>query len=63
MSVAATARSIRREDTGPAGRPLDKVRALQWALYRCAKQDPERRFHALLATSTAWTSCGGHGRA
>ena len=47
MSAAATARSIRREDTGPAGRPLDKVRALQWALYRCAKQDPERRFHAL----------------
>src|SRR4051794_41904190 len=47
MSAAATARSIRREDTSPAGRPLDKVRALQWALYRCAKQDPERRFHAL----------------
>jgi group II intron reverse transcriptase/maturase len=26
---------------------LDKVRALQWTLYRCAKQQPERRFHAL----------------
>jgi group II intron reverse transcriptase/maturase len=26
---------------------LDKVRALQWTLYRCAKQEPERRFHAL----------------
>src|SRR4051794_41916664 len=47
MSAAATARSIRREDTSPAGRPLDKVQALQWTLYRCAKQDPERRFHAL----------------
>jgi len=26
---------------------LDKVRALQWALYRSAKSDPQRRFHAL----------------
>jgi len=46
---AETARSIRREE-GVAGldsRPLDKVRALQWTLYRCAKQEPERRFHAL----------------
>ena len=46
---AVSARSIRREDgpAGPGGRPLDKVRALQWTLYRCAKQEPERRFHAL----------------
>ncbi|MFH9351229.1 group II intron reverse transcriptase/maturase [Kitasatospora sp. NPDC017646] len=46
---AETARSIRREEgpAGPGGRPLDKVRALQWTLYRCAKQEPERRFHAL----------------
>src|SRR3954452_20188337 len=72
MSAAATARSIRREDTGPAGRPLDKVRALQWALYRCAKQDPERRFHALYghvhrmdvlwrASSSVSTNRGGPG--
>ena len=26
---------------------LDKVRALQWVLYRSAKSDTERRFHAL----------------
>jgi RNA-directed DNA polymerase len=26
---------------------LDPVRALQHALYRAAKADPERRFHAL----------------
>ncbi|MEV7783359.1 reverse transcriptase domain-containing protein [Kitasatospora sp. NPDC088351] len=45
---AETARSARREDTGRSERrPLDKVRALQWTLYRCAKQEPERRFHAL----------------
>ncbi|MFI6731259.1 group II intron reverse transcriptase/maturase [Streptomyces sp. R-74717] len=46
---AETARSIRREEgpAGPGGRPLDKVRALQWTLYRCAEQEPERRFHAL----------------
>jgi RNA-directed DNA polymerase len=46
---AVSASSIRREE-GPAGlggRSLDKVRALQWTLYRCAKQEPERRFHAL----------------
>lgn len=28
--------------------PLDKVRALQHALYRSAKADPGRRFHALM---------------
>jgi RNA-directed DNA polymerase len=46
---AVSARSARREDgpARPGGRPLDKVRALQWTLYRCAKQEPERRFHAL----------------
>jgi RNA-directed DNA polymerase len=46
---AVSARSARREDgpARPGGRPLDKVRALQWTLYRCAKQQPERRFHAL----------------
>src|SRR5512133_3626827 len=30
-----------------AERPLDPVRALQHALYRAAKADPGRRFHAL----------------
>jgi group II intron reverse transcriptase/maturase len=46
---AVSASSIRREDgvARPDSRPLDKVRALQWTLYRCAKQEPERRFHAL----------------
>lgn len=45
---AVSASSTRREDTGrEQRRPLDKVRALQWTLYRCAKQEPERRFHAL----------------
>jgi group II intron reverse transcriptase/maturase len=46
---AVSASSIRREE-GVArldSRPLDKVRALQWTLYRCAEQEPERRFHAL----------------
>ena len=34
----------------PAARgsaPVDQVRALQHALYRAAKADPGRRFHAL----------------
>ncbi|MEU5547762.1 reverse transcriptase domain-containing protein [Streptomyces sioyaensis] len=46
---AVSAGSIRREEgvAGPDCRPLDKVRALQWTLYRCAEQEPERRFHAL----------------
>lgn len=46
---AESARSIRREEgvARPDGRSLDRVRALQWTLYRCAKQEPERRFHAL----------------
>lgn len=47
---AVSASSIRREE-GVArpdnSLPLDKVRALQWTLYRCAKQEPERRLHAL----------------
>src|SRR5947209_16422426 len=34
--------------SGPAGDvPADPVRALQHALYRAAKADPGRRFHAL----------------
>ena len=42
MSAAMSARSVRQADG------LDPVRALQRVLYRSAKQDPERRFHALL---------------
>lgn len=38
---ASQARSTRQ------ARGLDKVRALQWTLYRCAKSDPTRRFHAV----------------
>lgn len=41
MSAASSASSVRRAD-GP-----DRVRALQRVLYRSAKQNPERRFHAL----------------
>jgi retron-type reverse transcriptase len=40
---AQSARTIRRTDG------LDKSRALQRVLYRSAKQDPSRRFHALYA--------------
>jgi group II intron reverse transcriptase/maturase len=42
---------------------LDKVRALQWTLYRCAEQDPERRFHALfghiLRRDVLWRAWSG----
>jgi hypothetical protein len=41
MSAGSSASSIRRA-VGP-----DHVRALQRVLYRSAKQNPERRFHAL----------------
>lgn len=41
MSAGSSAISVRSAD----GR--DRVRALQRVLYRSAKQDPERRFHAL----------------
>jgi hypothetical protein len=40
-SVGGSARAIRRVDG------LAALQALQRVLYRCAKQDPERRFHAL----------------
>lgn len=40
-SAGASARVIRRTDG------LTKLQALQRVLYRCAKQDPVRRFHAL----------------
>lgn len=41
MSADNSARSVRQADG------LDPVRALQRVLYRSAKQDPHRRFHAL----------------
>jgi RNA-directed DNA polymerase len=41
MSAERSARSVSRTEG------VDKVRALQRVLYRSAKQDPERRFHAL----------------
>src|SRR3954454_10867780 len=41
MSAAMSARSVRQADG------LDPVRALQRVLYRSAKQDRTRRFHAL----------------
>jgi group II intron reverse transcriptase/maturase len=40
-SAGMTARAIRRADG------LTPLQALQRVLYRCAKQDPKRRFHAL----------------
>jgi RNA-directed DNA polymerase len=41
MSAEVSARSVSR------ARGVDRVRALQRVLYRCAKQDRDRRFHAL----------------
>src|SRR3954464_10529595 len=41
MSAAVSARTVRQAEG------LDPVRALQRVLYRSAKQDPGRRFHAL----------------
>lgn len=56
MSAAMSARSVSHAEG------VDKVRALQRVLYRSAKQNPKRRFHALydkLARSDvmwrAWT--------
>ncbi len=42
MSAATSARTVRQAEG------LEPVRALQRVLYRSAKQDRERRFHALL---------------
>jgi hypothetical protein len=42
---------VSADSASPAGSgrsPLDKVRALQHTLYRAAKADPGRRFHALM---------------
>ena len=41
MSADTTARSVRHADG------VDQTRALQRVLYRSAKQNPKRRFHAL----------------
>src|ERR687898_1964370 len=42
MSADRSARSVSR------AQGVDRVRALQRVLYRCAKQERDRRFHALL---------------
>jgi group II intron reverse transcriptase/maturase len=44
---SAAAESRATSSVAPAGTPDDSVRALQHALYRAAKADPGRRFHAL----------------
>jgi len=36
--------------------PVNRVRALQHALYRAAKADPGRRFHSVRTRSSAETS-------
>ena len=41
MSAGNSARSVSR------AQGVDRVRALQRVLYRCAKQERDRRFHAL----------------
>lgn len=41
MSADRSARSVSH------AQGVDRVRALQRVLYRCAKQDRDRRFHAL----------------
>src|SRR5919108_6241910 len=41
LTSAVSARSVSR------AQGVDRVRALQRVLYRCAKQDRDRRFHAL----------------
>jgi RNA-directed DNA polymerase len=41
LMSAESARSVSR------AKGVDRVRALQRVLYRCAKQDRDRRFHAL----------------
>jgi RNA-directed DNA polymerase len=41
LTSAVSARSVSR------AKGVDRVRALQRVLYRCAKQDRDRRFHAL----------------
>ena len=46
------------------GVPADPVRALQHALYRAAKADPGRRFHALMDKVHPQgrpVACVGHG--
>ena len=59
MSAEMSARSVRRADG------LDPVRALQRVLYRSAKQNRTRRFHALydkVTRSDVMAGMGGRGR-
>ena len=60
MSADISARSVSR------AQGVDRVRALQRVLYRCAKQDRDRRFHALfdkVARSDVMESAWGEVRA
>jgi hypothetical protein len=41
---------------GSGSRPRDPVCALQHALYRAAKADPGRRFHALMDKVFRWVA-------
>ncbi len=62
MSADVSARSVRQTEG------LDPVRALQRVLFRSAKQDPKRRFHALYGHITrsdvmwrAWVDVAANG--
>ena len=56
MSADMSARSVSR------AQGVDRVRALQRVLYRCAKQDRDRRFHALFdKVARGEVSCAGLG--
>jgi RNA-directed DNA polymerase len=59
--VSAVSASPTASGSGRGRVPADPVRALQHALYRAAKADPGRRFHALRDKTTAGTSCGMRG--
>ena len=59
MSAERSARSVSHTEG------VDKVRALQRVLYRSAKQDPTRRFHALYdkvaRSDVMWQGVGRRG--
>ena len=55
MSAERSARSVSHAEG------VDPVRALQRVLYRSAKQNPTRRFHALYDKVARSDVCGGPG--